>query len=153
MKSVTAKELAVIIYTIIQNKNYDYSNNFVISLGRGSIRHFEKAYELANDLKKILQCGRIRASRALIASGFMEMRDLVGISGEKIESKIYLAIGISGSIQHQAGLKNADMIIAINIDKEAPIFRAAEYGIYGDLFEVLPSLLKELHTICKQDSL
>ena len=68
----------------------------------------------------------------------------IGVTGKKIAPKIYIALGISGAIQHQLGLKEAELIIAVNTDPNAPIFKFANYGIVGNLFEVMPVLQREI---------
>lgn len=82
-------------------------------------------------------------SKPLVDNGWMPREAQVGVTGKKIAPKIYIALGISGAIQHQLGLKEAELIIAVNTDPDAPIFKFANYGIVGDLFDAMPILERE----------
>jgi electron transfer flavoprotein alpha subunit len=106
--------------------------------GMGGAESFKVIRELANVLG-----AAVGASRAAVDSGWIPYEHQVGQTGRTVRPKIYFACGISGSIQHQAGMKTSDIIVAINKDAEAPIFKIATFGIVGDLFTVVPLLTQE----------
>jgi electron transfer flavoprotein alpha subunit len=113
----------------------------LVAVGRGI-----KAPEniaLAEQLAKILG-GELCASRPICDEGWLPMDRQVGSSGQTVAPKLYLALGISGAIQHVVGMKGSRTIVAINKDARAPIFEVADYGIVGDIFELIPALTKEL---------
>jgi electron transfer flavoprotein alpha subunit len=113
----------------------------IVSVGRG-IKE-QKNIEMVKQLAEALGA-EIAASRPICDSGWLPMDRQVGSSGQTVAPKLYLALGISGAIQHIVGMKGARTIVAINKDAEAPIFEIADYGIVADLFQVVPPLIEEL---------
>ncbi|MCP3852734.1 MAG: electron transfer flavoprotein subunit alpha/FixB family protein, partial [Gammaproteobacteria bacterium] len=89
----------------------------------------------------------VAASRAAVDSGWIPYPHQVGQTGKTVSPKIYIACGISGAVQHAVGMQSADIVVAINRDKSAPIFDIATYGIVGDLYEVIPSLIKKIKEV------
>jgi len=113
----------------------------IVSVGRG-IKE-QKNIELARQLADALG-GELAASRPICDSGWLPMDRQIGSSGQTVAPKLYLALGISGAIQHIVGMKGARTIIAINKDSEAPIFEIADYAVVGNLFDIVPPLIEEV---------
>jgi electron transfer flavoprotein alpha subunit len=113
----------------------------IVAVGRG-IKSQENI-AIAERLAKAMSA-EIAASRPICDSGWLPMDRQIGSSGQTVAPKLYVALGISGAIQHLVGMKGARTIVAINKDADAPIFEVADYGIVGDLFEIVPALVTEL---------
>jgi electron transfer flavoprotein alpha subunit len=113
----------------------------IVAVGRG-IKE-QKNIDLAKQLAEALG-GEIAASRPICDSGWLPMDRQIGSSGQTVAPKLYLALGISGAIQHIVGMKGARAIIAVNKDSEAPIFEIADYAVVGNLFDIVPPLIEEV---------
>ena len=118
--------------------------DIIVSVGRGIGKDVEKGIALAQELADVLGGGVVGASRAVTDAGWIDAAHQVGQTGKTVHPKIYVALGISGAIQHTAGMQDSECIIAINKNETAPIFGVADYGIVGDLFKVVPQLIEEI---------
>jgi electron transfer flavoprotein alpha subunit len=115
--------------------------NVIVAVGRG-IKAAENI-PLARKLAELLG-GEVAASRPICDDGWLPLERQIGSSGQTVAPKLYLALGISGAIQHVVGMKGSRTVVAINRDPNAPIFEVADYGIVGDLFEIVPPLIEEI---------
>ncbi|MGI6498202.1 MAG: acryloyl-CoA reductase electron transfer subunit beta [Oscillospiraceae bacterium] len=116
---------------------------FVVSVGRGIAKDIEGGVKLAHELADELG-GVVGGSRATIDSGWLSADHQVGQTGKTVRPKVYVALGISGAIQHKAGMQDSECIIAVNKNPDAPMFEIADYGIIGDLFKVTPLLIESI---------
>ena len=114
------------------------SADIIVSIGRGIGK--EENIPLAVELSKALG-GELAASRPVVDSGWLPSAHQIGSSGQSVSPKLYLALGISGAIQHVVGMKGSKNIVVINKDSNAPLFEIADYGIVGDIFEIVPKLI------------
>ena len=115
--------------------------DIIVAAGRGLKR--PEDLRIIEELASLLG-GVVGASRPLVDEGWISRDHQVGFSGNVVRPRLYVACGISGSPQHLAGMRNSQIIVAINVDPSAPIFRHADYGIVGDLYEVVPKLIERL---------
>ena len=149
-ESVPLKEedFAVKVLEIIRDSKRDEVDiaaaDIIVSGGRGMAgkENLALLQELADELGGVLGC-----SRAVVEAGWLPVERQVGQTGKTVRPKIYVACGISGAIQHLVGMQDSDVIIAINRDMQAPIFEVATYGIVGDVFQVVPAILKRIRDL------
>lgn len=116
----------------------------IVSVGRGISKDVNKGIQLAQQLADAFGNGVVGASRAVTDEGWMTADHQIGQTGKTVHPRIYVALGISGAIQHKAGMQDSELIIAVDSNENAPIFEVADYGIVGDLFEVVPLMIEQI---------
>jgi electron transfer flavoprotein alpha subunit len=150
---VQEEEIAAKVLEIIGDEKLDSVDvaaaDIIVSGGRGmcNTENYKILQELADELGGVVAC-----SRAAVEAGWMPLERQVGQTGKTVRPKIYIAVGISGAIQHLVGMQDSDTIIAINRDKQAPIFEVATFGIVGDLFKVVPAITAYIRQRRKEKS-
>ena len=116
----------------------------IVSVGRGISKNVEEGIKLAKELAAEFNGGVVGGSRAATDAGWLTVDHQVGQTGKTVHPKLYIALGISGAIQHKAGMQDSECIIAVNKSDTAPIFDVADYGICGDLFKVVPMMIEAI---------
>ena len=145
---VAEGDILVKVLQVISDRKKDHVDiagaEFIVSGGRGMMgkENFALLHKLADELG-----GVVGASRSAVDAGWMPPERQVGQTGKTVRPKVYIACGISGAIQHLVGMQDSDVIIAINRDKDAPIFEVAHYGVVGDLFQVVPAITERLREL------
>lgn len=145
--NIKEEDVATKVLEVIKDQNAECdiaAAEVIVSGGRGMSggENFTILQQLADELGGVVGC-----SRAVVEAGWMPAERQVGQTGKTVRPKIYIACGISGAIQHLVGMQSSDVIIAINQDRNAPIFEVATYGIVGDLFQVVPAIIKNIREL------
>jgi electron transfer flavoprotein alpha subunit len=144
---IKEEDVAVKVLEVIKDKIAECdlaAAELIVSGGRGmqGSENFGMLRQLADELGGVVGC-----SRAVVEAGWMSAERQVGQTGKTVRPKIYIACGISGAIQHLVGMQSSDVIIAINLDKNAPIFEVATYGIVGDVFQIVPAIIDHIREL------
>ena len=129
----------------VSDSVYIMVDKLLLSGGRGV---GEEGFGMLKELAEVLG-GEVSCSRAVVDNGWQPRDIQVGQTGKTVRPNVYFAIGISGAIQHVAGMEESDIIVAINKDETAPIFDVADYGIVGDLNKIVPALTEKLRAVVK----
>jgi electron transfer flavoprotein alpha subunit len=141
-KALTIENNMIEVLEEITEENFSITDaKVIVSAGKGL--KTSEDFKMIETLAGLLG-GVVGSSRPLVEEGFISKAHQVGYSGNRVKPKLYIACGISGAPQHQAGMKESDMILAINSDPSAPIFNIADYGIVGDIYEVVPQLIGKI---------
>lgn len=146
---VTSEDILSVIKEFIEDvKEDECLENCSIVVSGGMGLGSKENWYIVEDLAKALHA-QVGATKPCCDNGWVPAEIQVGSTGVRVAPKLYIAVGISGAIQHIAGIKKSDIIVAINNDKDAPIFKNANYGIVGDLFEIVPKLTKKIKELNK----
>lgn len=143
-------EIRVQVEEIVKStvKKVDFEGaEVIISVGRGIEKDIQKGIALAEELAEAFGGAPIGGSRAVIDGGWLSDDHQIGQTGKTVHPKLYVALGISGAMQHLVGIKDSEYIMAVNKNSDAPIFAEADYGICGDLFKIVPILAEEIRKI------
>lgn len=140
--AMLSSKVRVLESVVSENDDVNIQESDIL-IGGGRGLDNEKGFGLIRELAAVMK-GSVSASRAVVDAGWIGYPHQVGQTGKTVAPKLYIACGISGAIQHVAGMNSSETIVAINRDKNAPIFDVADFGIVGDLFEILPKLITKL---------
>lgn len=145
IKITDADKLTDVIETVKEIKNtVDLTGaKVIVAVGMGIKKDPKRGIELAEQLAEAFD-GVVGATRDVVTEGWIDEDRMIGQTGKIVRPKLYIGLGVSGAIQHQGGMKDSEFIVAVNTDKRAPLFEIADCGLVGDLFDVVPAMLKAL---------